>query len=61
MICGQCKCYTAFQFHAETGRCRRFNITVQLRTRCVDRPVYTCKCMVEECMDRDGVGRCLID
>ena len=52
MICGQCKCYSGFRFDAEIGRCRRFNITVQLRTECVNRPHYKCKCMLEDCMDR---------
>ena len=53
-LCGNCMCYSGFRFDAEIGRCRRFNITVQLRTRCVNRPLWKCKCMVEECMDRRG-------
>ena len=53
LICGNCKCYTAYQFHAETGRCRRYNITVQLRTKCLDIPDYKCNhCIVSECMDK---------
>ena len=54
MICGNCKCYSALQFHAEVGRCRRYNITVQLRTTCLEKPNYSCKCLVQECMDRKG-------
>ena len=54
MICGNCKCYTGYQFHAETGRCRRYNITVQLRTKCLEKKDYACKCLVRECMDRKG-------
>ena len=54
MICGNCKCYSSYQTHARTGRCRRYNIVVQLRTRCLDKQNYSCKCMVRECMDRKG-------
>ena len=54
MICGNCKCYSPFQFHAETGRCRRYNVTVQLRTVCLDKAQYECKCMIEDCMERKG-------
>ena len=53
MICGNCKCYTAFQFHAETGRCRKYNVTVQLRTECLEREHYICVCSFKECMDRN--------
>lgn len=54
MICGNCKCYSPLQFHAETGRCRRYNVIVQLRTECLNKKHFKCNCMVMECMDRKG-------
>ena len=59
MLCGNCKCYSALQFHAETGRCRRYNVIVQLRTTCLDEKHYIrkCKCLMTECMDRTKGGR----
>lgn len=54
MICGNCKCYQGYQFHAEIGRCKRYNITVQLRTQCLNKQDYTCKCLNNQCMDKRG-------
>ena len=52
MLCGDCKCYSPYQFHAEIGRCRRYNVTVQLRTECLEKKDVKCKCTLKECMDR---------
>ena len=57
MICGQCKCYSGFRFDAEIGRCRRFNITVQLRTECLEKPRYECRCMRTDCIDKKGSNK----
>ena len=57
LICGNCKCYTAFRFDAEVGRCRKYNIVTQLRTECLNRKEWKCKCMNTECMEKRNYDR----
>ena len=51
--CGNCICFTLFNYGQEVGRCRRYNITTQLRTQCLNHEYWKCKCRIENCSEKN--------